>query len=184
MIIKNIYRTFSHLYNTPNHFDLEQSCLTDTKISDVQRLFVVRENKYRPLITSLFENESFINDITAFQEYYNPISTQDIFLKKKQIIPSSSSTKIIPSSSSSTKIIPSSSSSTKKSKLKNYQKCCVIDRVQKIVVKTKKYFILKKAIGSQISRMDFLNDKTLKFENVNFLEDIILVNYALIINVY
>ena len=29
--------------NTPDHFELEQSCLTDTKISDVQRLFVIRE---------------------------------------------------------------------------------------------------------------------------------------------
>ena len=27
--------------STPNHFDLEQSCLTDTKISDVQRSFVI-----------------------------------------------------------------------------------------------------------------------------------------------
>ena len=65
--------------NTPNHFDLEQSCLTDTKISDGQRLFVIRENDYRSLITSLFGNVLFINDITASKEYYNPISTQDIF---------------------------------------------------------------------------------------------------------
>ena len=98
--------------NTPNHFDLEKSCLTDTKISDVQRSFAIFENEYRSLITSLFGNESFINEITASQEYYNPISTQDIFPSKKQIIPSS--TKIISSSSSSTKIIPSSSSSSKK----------------------------------------------------------------------
>ena len=104
--------------NTPNHFKLEQSCLTDTKISDIQRSFVIYENEYRSLITSLFGNESFINEITASQEYYHPISTQDIFPSKKQIIPSTSSTKIISSSSSSTKIIPSSSSSTKKSKLK------------------------------------------------------------------
>ena len=64
--------------NTPNHFELEKSCLTDTKISDVQRVFVIKENKYRPLITSLFDNDSFINDITAAQEFYNPINTQDI----------------------------------------------------------------------------------------------------------
>ena len=95
--------------NTPNHFELEKSCLTDTKISDVQRLFVIKENEYCPLITSMFENDSFINDITAAQEFYNPISTQDTFPSKKEIIHSSSS---------STKIIPSSSSSTKKSKLK------------------------------------------------------------------
>ena len=43
--------------NTPNHFDLEQSCLTDTKISDVQRSFVIFENEYRSLITFLFEND-------------------------------------------------------------------------------------------------------------------------------
>ena len=100
--------------NTPNHFDLEQSCLTDTKISDVQRSFVIFGNEYRSLITSLFENDLFINEITASQEYYNPINTQDMFPSKKQIIPFTSSTKIISSSSSSTKIIPSSSSSTKK----------------------------------------------------------------------
>ena len=33
--------------NTPNHFKLEQSCLTDTKISDVLGLFVIKENEYR-----------------------------------------------------------------------------------------------------------------------------------------
>ena len=65
--------------NTPDHFELEKSCLTDTKISDVLGLFVIKENEYRLLITSLFENDSFINDITASQEFYNPISTQDIF---------------------------------------------------------------------------------------------------------
>ena len=43
--------------NTPNHFDLEKSCLTDTKISDVQRSFAIFENEYRSLITSLFEND-------------------------------------------------------------------------------------------------------------------------------
>ena len=51
--------------NTTNHFELEQSCLTNTKISDFQRSFAIFENEYRSLITSLFGNESFINDITA-----------------------------------------------------------------------------------------------------------------------
>ena len=106
--------------NTPHHFELEKSYLNDTKISDVLGLFVIKENEYRLLITSLFENDLFINDITASQEFYNPISTQDIIPSQKQIIPSSSSTtKIIPSSSSSTKIIPSSSSSSKLNVIRN-----------------------------------------------------------------
>ena len=100
--------------NTPNHFELEQSCLTDTKISDIQRSLCIFENEYRSLITSLYENESFINEIIDSQEYYNPISTQDIFFLQKKIIRSTSSTKI--TSTSSTKIIPSSSSSFKKKK--------------------------------------------------------------------
>ena len=70
--------------NTPDHFELEKSCLTDTKTSDVLGLFVIKENEYRLLITSLFENDSFINDITASQEFYNPISTQDFFLQKNK----------------------------------------------------------------------------------------------------
>ena len=65
--------------NTPN------TCLTDTKISDIQRLFVIKENDYRPLITSLFEKNSFINDITAAQEFFNPINTQDILPSKKNL---------------------------------------------------------------------------------------------------
>ena len=64
--------------NSPNPFELEKSFLTDIKISDIQRLFVMKENDYRPLITSLFEKNSFINDITAAQEFFNPINTQDI----------------------------------------------------------------------------------------------------------
>ena len=54
--------------NSPNHFELGKSCLTDIKISDIQRLFVIKENDYRLLITSLFEPDSFINEITASQE--------------------------------------------------------------------------------------------------------------------
>ena len=45
------------------------------KILDIQRLFVIKENYYRLLITSLFENDSFINDITAAQEYFHLINT-------------------------------------------------------------------------------------------------------------
>ena len=120
--------------NTPNHFELEQSYLTDTKISDIQRSFVIYENEYRSLITSLFGNESFINEITASQEFYYPINTQDIFPSAKQIISSTSSTKIISSSSSSPKIIPSSSSSSKRSKLK-----IVRDVMQSTVMHSTRY---------------------------------------------
>ena len=80
------------------------------------------ENKYRPLITSLFENDSFINDITAAQEFYNPINTQDILPLKK-------------TNHSFFFFI------YQKKQIENYRKCCAIDRVQKfrksIVVKTK-----------------------------------------------
>ena len=77
--------------NAPNHFEIEKSCLTDTKVSDIQGVFVIKENDYRSLITSLFENDSFINAITAAQEFFNPINTQDIVPSKKQIFPFSSS---------------------------------------------------------------------------------------------
>ena len=133
--------------NTSNYVDLEKSCFTDIKISDIQRSFAIFETDYRSLITSLFENETFINEITESQEYYNPISTQDISPSKKQIIPSTSSTKI--TSSSSTKIIHSSSSSSKK-KIENCKKCNAvdgnaIDQVPKYVGKKKQIFYLKKS---------------------------------------
>ena len=54
--------------NSPNNFELGKSCLTDIKISDIQRLFAIKENDYRLLITSLFEPDSFINEITASKE--------------------------------------------------------------------------------------------------------------------
>ena len=37
--------------NSPNHNELEKSCLTDIKISDIQCLFDMKENDYRLLIT-------------------------------------------------------------------------------------------------------------------------------------
>ena len=43
--------------NSPNHFELEKSCLTDIKLSDMQRLFDIKENDCRLLITSMFEND-------------------------------------------------------------------------------------------------------------------------------
>ena len=71
--------------NPPNHYQLEKSCLTDFKISDIERLFEMKENDYRLLITSMFENDTFVNEISGAQEYYHPINTQDILPTKKQI---------------------------------------------------------------------------------------------------
>ena len=69
--------------NSPNHYQLEKSCLTDINVSDIQRLFDMKENDYRLLITFMFENDTFVNDISAAQEYYHPINTQDILPSKK-----------------------------------------------------------------------------------------------------
>ena len=51
----------------------------------------MKENDYRLLITSMFENDTFVNEISAAQEYYHPINTQDMLPTKKQIFPFSSS---------------------------------------------------------------------------------------------
>ena len=40
-----------------NHNELEKPCLTDSKISDIECLFKMKENYYRGLITSLFETD-------------------------------------------------------------------------------------------------------------------------------
>ena len=64
--------------NSPNHNELEKSCLTDIKILDIQCLFDMKENDCRLFITSVFENDSFVNEISAAQEYYHPINTQHI----------------------------------------------------------------------------------------------------------
>ena len=53
---------------SPNHYQLEQSYLTDFKISDIERLFKMKKNDYRILITSMFENDTFINEISFAQE--------------------------------------------------------------------------------------------------------------------
>ena len=89
--------------NSPNYYQLEKSCLTDFKISDIERFFEMKENNYRLLITSMFENNTFVNDISAAQEYYHPINTQDILPTKKQIFPFSSSSNNEQSSSSNIK---------------------------------------------------------------------------------
>ena len=72
----------------------------------------MKENDYRILITSMFENDTFINEISFDQEYYHPINTQDILPTKKQIFPFSSSSNNE----------QSSSSNIKKSKLKIIRK--------------------------------------------------------------
>ena len=89
--------------NSPNRYELEKSCLTDIKISDIQRLFDIKENDYRLLITFMFENDSFVNEISAAQEYYHPSHTQDILPSKRQIFPFSSSSNNKQSSSSNIK---------------------------------------------------------------------------------
>ena len=60
-----------------NHDELEKSCLIDSKISDIECLFNMKENNYRILITSMFGNDIFINEITVTLEYHYPLLTQD-----------------------------------------------------------------------------------------------------------
>ena len=91
--------------SSPNHYQLEKSCLTDSKISDIEHLFNMKENMYRILITFMFGNDTFINDISVAQEYYHPITTQKFLPTKKQIFPSSSSSNNEQSSSSNIKKI-------------------------------------------------------------------------------
>ena len=83
-----------------NHDELEKSCLTDSKISDIECLFNMKENDYRILITSMFGNDIFINEITVALEYHYPLLTQDVLPTKKQISNSSSSSNNKQSSSS------------------------------------------------------------------------------------
>ena len=66
-----------------NHNELEKSCLTDSKISDIECLFNMKENDYRILITSMLGNDKYINEITVALEYNYQILTQDILLTKK-----------------------------------------------------------------------------------------------------
>ena len=83
-----------------NYDELEKSCLTNSKISDIECLFKMKENYYRGLITSLFETDKFINEITDVLSFIYLILTQDILPTKKQISTSSSSSNIEKSSSS------------------------------------------------------------------------------------
>ena len=63
----------------------------------------MKENDYRILITSIFGNDTFINEITVALEYNYPILTQDVLPTKKQISISSSSSNNEQSSSSNIK---------------------------------------------------------------------------------
>ena len=70
--------------NSSNHDQLKKSCLTDSKISDIERLFNMKENYYRILITSMFGNDKFINEILVAQEYYHLLTTQDVYLQRNK----------------------------------------------------------------------------------------------------
>ena len=50
--------------NSTNHDELEKLCLTDSKISDIECSFKMRENDYRSFIALLFETDKFIDKIT------------------------------------------------------------------------------------------------------------------------
>ena len=90
---------------SPNHDELEKSCLIDSRILDIECLFNMKENDYRMLITSMFGNDIFINVITGTLEYHYPLLTQDVLPTKKQISTSSSSSNNGQSSSSNIKKI-------------------------------------------------------------------------------
>ena len=80
--------------------ELEKFSLTDYKISDIEYLSNMKENGYRILITSIFGNDKFINEITVTIEYNCPTLKMFTY-KEKQISTSSSSSNIEKSSSSS-----------------------------------------------------------------------------------
>ena len=58
-----------------NHNELEKLCLTDSKISQIEYSFKMKENDYRSLITLLFGTDKFINDIMDALAFNHPIST-------------------------------------------------------------------------------------------------------------
>ena len=67
--------------------ELEKFSLTDYKISDIECLFNMKDNDYCILITSMFETDKFINEITVALEYNYPILTQDVLPTKKTKFP-------------------------------------------------------------------------------------------------
>ena len=134
--------------SSPNHYQLQKSCLTDSKISDIERLFNMKENIYRILITYMFGNDTFINEISVAQEFYYPITTKNVLPTKKQIFPSSSSSNNQ----------QSSSSNIKKSKLKIVSKVPGYKSLEKRMSTKQKSAFIKKAIGTEVTRNIFLKD--------------------------
>ena len=61
--------------NSTDHDELEKLCLTDSKISDIECSFKMRENDYRSFIALLFETDKFINEITDALAFNHPIFT-------------------------------------------------------------------------------------------------------------
>ena len=60
-----------------NHNELEELTLTDSKISEIARLFKMKENYYHSLISVLFVTDKSVNEITEALAYNHPICTQD-----------------------------------------------------------------------------------------------------------
>ena len=63
-----------------NHNELENLCLTDSKILEIEYSFKMKENDYHSLIALLFGTDKFINDITDAFAFNHPISTQEYTL--------------------------------------------------------------------------------------------------------
>ena len=102
----------------------------------------MKENDYRILITSIFGNDTFINEITVALEYNYPILTQDVLPTKKQIS----------TSSSLSNIEKSSSSNILENKLKLVRNLPGYKSLEKRMLQK------KEAIGTEISRMIVLKD--------------------------
>ena len=63
-----------------NHNELEKLCLTDSKLSEIEYSFKIKENDYRSLITLLFGTDKLINDILDALAFNHPIFTQEYIL--------------------------------------------------------------------------------------------------------
>ena len=70
-------------FQSTNHDELDKLCLTDSKISDIECSFKMKENDYRSLVILLFETNKFINEITDTLSFDHPIFTQDFLPTKK-----------------------------------------------------------------------------------------------------
>ena len=86
----NSYVLESITDKSSNHDELEKLCLIDSKILDIEFLFNMKENDSRILITSMFGNDTFINEITVALEYYYPLTIQHVLPTKTHIFISSS----------------------------------------------------------------------------------------------